>query len=598
MGNVYGRLLKVDLTKESVETVSVDQEVVVNFVGGRGLGTRLIWDLVKPGTDPLSPDNVLMFLTGPITGLIGGGHTCVVFKSPETGTIGRAMTGGHWGAELRFAGYDGLIVQGRAQRPTYIRIKDDEVLMMDARHLWGKGVTETERTIKSELGDGLVRVLSCGPAGENLVRYASLIQESWRAAGRGGPGAVMGSKNLKAVAVRGTKGLCLHDTPTALKLVGDFTQRLLTTWSVHGRYAALRYGTMKDSIVAAQAGILAVKNQREGYWKEVSRTGGVRLERRNVIAHAACHGCPASDLHISLVRTGPYAGTVSQIDFDSSATLGPNCLVKDIDGLMYVNALCDELGLDAESTGYVISWAMECYEKGLLTQEDLDGIKLEWGSVEAMISLILKIVKREGIGDLLAQGLKYAVQRVGKGSDKFAMHAKGMGFGGWHAVVRERGLQYAVGDRGGCHHYGMSIEEQNWRAWADSLTCCTWHQVAVGWDYIKLASAATGLDFGGSREEWDKTAERILILARAYNIREGIQPLKEDVLPERIHTEPLSYGRLKGSVYPKEEFLRDRAQWYQKRGCNEKGVPTPEHLRELGLDFVIPELKRIGAYDL
>jgi aldehyde:ferredoxin oxidoreductase len=557
---------------------------------------KLLWDRTGRGIDPFSHYNPLIFMIGPITGLWGGGQTCVGFKAPETGTIGHALTGGQWGAELRHAGYSGIFLTGKADSPSYVSIRDDDVEIRDAQHLWGKGVTENERALKEEVGDKLSRVVSCGPAGERLIRTSSILQESWRAAARGGPGALMGSKNLKAIVVRGTKGVDLKDPKTCFRLGKEFTGRLAKIGTALGEYGGRRFGTTTATLLCADSGLMTVKNQQEGDWKELDKTGGVRLERRNGIYRASCHGCPVGCLHLALVRSGSYAGTVSQIDFDSSGTLGPNCLVTDIDGLMYLNALCDELGIDSESMGYIISWVMECVEKGILSQNDLGDIDLQWGNVPAMVKLIMKIVKREGIGDLLAEGLGKAVDTVGKGSAGFAMHSKGMGFGGWHAVQPARGLQYAIGDRGGCHHYGTSLDEQNWRAWCDSITSCSYHRMAVGFDYVKLASAATGLNFGESREEWDKTAERILLLSRAYNIREGMKPLRDDILPERTHTEPLTYGKGMGKVYSKTDFEKNRADWYRSRGCDENGVPTREHLKELDLEFAISDLDEAGAF--
>lgn len=595
LGGYAGRLLEVNLTDGSVDKSPLDLDLTKTYIGGRGLTAKLCWDRLKPGTDPLSPYNILLFLIGPITGVFGGGKTCVGFKQPETGTIGHAIVGGQWGPELRFAGYDGIIVSGKADDPVFLFIKDDDVEIREAKHLWGKGTTETEMKIKEELGEAFIRILCCGPAGENLIRSSAIIHSSWRAAARGGGGAVMGSKNLKAVAVRGTKDVEVARPQECFDLIDDFKRRCLAI--DRERYTLRRYGSTLGSLGKCDVGDMAVRNFREGDWAQIYKIGGVRLERRNVVAHASCYACPVGCFHVGVVRTGPYAGTVSQIDFDSSGLLGPNCLVEDIDGLMYLNALCDELGLDSESFGGILAWAMECYEKGILTKERLRGIDLTWGNVPAMIELIIKTTRREGIGNLLAEGFRYAPEKVGGESVKFAMHSKGMGFGGHHPVTPERGLQYAVGDRGGCHHYGNSIDEQNWRAWADSLTCCTWHQIAIGEDYAKLLNAVTGLNLVKGREDWDFVAERLLILARAFNVREGLRPLEDEVLPERVHKEPLTYGKGKGRFYPQEEFEKDRAAWYKTRGCNEKGIPTREHLKELGLSFVIPEFERIGVYE-
>jgi len=582
-----GRLLEVDLTHESISKTNHSEEVARKYLGGRGLGAWLLWEQLKPGTDAMSPEAPLMFLLGPLTGAWSS-HTCVSFKSPETGTMGHAMTGGSWGPELKFAGYDGLIVTGRADKPVYICVKDDNVEIRPAQQMWGEGTTATTILVRKDLGDPLAKVLCCGPAGEKGVVLSSIVQDSWRAAARGGGGAVMGAKNLKAVAVRGTQGAHIADMETFNALADEFRRKLASLQTgVYGGYIRGRYGSMLSTVSKCDANDMAVKNFADITWNQTPNIGGVRLERRNVVGHASCYGCNGGCFHISVVRSGEYAGTVSQIDFDSTGLLGPNCLVSDPDAMMYLNALCDELGLDAESAGTTLSWVMECYEKGLLTSAELGGVELRWGDAPAMIQLIHNLVAREGFGDVLAKGLKHACGIVGKGSGKFAMHCKGMGLGGHHPVTPERGLQYAVGDRGGCHHYGNSVHEQNWRAWADSLTCCTWHFVAIGEDYSKMLSMVTGWDLQRIQEEWDTTAERLLILARAFNIREGMKPLLEDILPDRVHEEAFGGGKTRRS-YPREQFEADRANWYAKRGCDATGIPTSERLRQLGLDFVDP----------
>lgn len=586
-----GRLLEVDLTNGSIRRVGLSSDLIESYIGGRGFASKLLWDGMTKGTKPLAAGNLLMFLTGPITGIQMGGHVCVSFKQPETATIGHAMVGGHWGPELKFAGYDGVVFEGRSDSPVYLYVNDDDVEIRSAGHLWGLGTQQTDMRIREELGDPFVQILCCGPAGENLVSTTGIAYPGGHGASRGGGGAVMGSKMLKAVAVRGTKGMNLERPAECLELVDSFTKRFLAMTGLRYRYR--RFGTIAVAISKSDMCDLPVKNFREGEWADIDKIGGVRLERRNVISHSSCYSCPGGCFHKSVVRTGPYSGTVSTIDLDSSAMIGPNCLVKDLDGLMYLNALCDELGLDAEGIGDTISWAMECYEKKILTKEDLGGIDLTWGNVQAMIELIMDIVNRHGFGDILARGLKEASNIVGKGSEYFAMHCKGMGFGAHHPITPERGVQYAVGDRGGCHHYGTSLDEQNMRAWADSLTFCAWSWEAIGTDYINLLNAATGWDLAD--QDWDTIAERILILSRAFNIREGMNPLRDDVLPQRVHTDAFTYGKGKGKIYPREKFEKDRAEWYRARGCDERGIPTREHLRKLGLDFVVPELEKLGV---
>jgi aldehyde:ferredoxin oxidoreductase len=595
-GGYQGQTLKVDLSNHKIKKEALDMDLARAFIGGRGLGTKILWDQMKAGEDPLSPESLIMFLTGPLTGLAPGGlHTCLVFKSPLTGkTLGHPISGGNWAPELKFAGYDGVIVKGAADQPVYLYIQDEIVEIRNAQHLWGKSPIETETMLKEEIGDPNLRVMCIGPAAENLVRFTGVHHEYCHTAARGGGGCLMGSKKLKAVAVRGTHGIEVAHPQKFLAAREVLEGRLEAMRKARYGYWLSRWGAAINFSTISDASDLDVKNHREGFWEDIDKLSVLEWEERCRVKSRSCFSCPIACLQAGVIREGVYAGHFVTPKFDSTGTYGSGCLITDLYGVVYLNSLAEDLGFDGESMGIVTSFVMDCFEKGILTRSDLGGLDLRWGNVEAVEGLWHKIAKREGIGEVLSLGVKKAAEKIGQGSERFAMQVKGLEMGGYLAQTSPpRGLQYAVGDRGGCHHYGLDIAEQNFRAWVDSLTICSWHRPFVPRDvYLKVLNGATGWDL--QEKDWDVVAERILIMARVYNIREGMRPLEDDILPERAHTEPLTVGPKKGAYYPKEQFLRDRAEWYKERGCDEKGIPTEKHLADLGLKFTVPALKGLS----
>jgi len=599
-----GKILEVDLTNEKVKKTPLNIEDAKKFVGGRGLINKLMWDRFVPGTPAFSPSNIIMIFTGPITGTLAANQTIIRFKSPLTATntgenlIGHAATGSQFGPELKFAGYDGIIIEGKAESPIYLYINDDDVEIRKANHLWGKTTFETEAKIKKET-DNRARVLSIGPAGENLVRYASLQQEWFRSAARCGVGAIFGYKNLKAVAVRGTQGISLANPEKCFELEKKVLKLMANDPSLYFRK---RWGTSLGSISASEYSVGPLKNWRETYWgEEIEKGGGLQWEARCRIKNRSCYGCGYTCMQLGVIRQGPYAGTLDSPDFDSTALFHANCMITDPDGVWVLSSFCDEYGLDTISLGNVLSWTMECYEKGIITKSDLDEIDLTWGNVPAMLNLAEKIVHREGIGDLLAEGIKIASEKVGKGSEKFAMHCKGVEWGiggiGNNRDIREC-WGYAMSDHGGVHKYLSTITDQNRIALYDSLTHCAFHRDIYSiWKIpSQMLNAVTGWNLITTQEEWDKIAWRILMLERAWNIREGLRPDRDDVLPDRVFDEPLTLGPKANSpaaVYSRKEFENDKQQWYKLRGCNEHGIPTKETLKLLDLDFVIPDLEKL-----
>jgi aldehyde:ferredoxin oxidoreductase len=599
MVNGYaGKYLDVNLTDGSVKTLPVDMDLARRMVGGLTYGLYLLWKGTKPGMDPLSSENLLIFSTGPISGLVGTSRGTVVFKSPLTGLIGHAESGGHWSSELKFAGYDGIVLSGKAERPVYLYVKDDHVEIRDANNVWGKPTSQTDQDIIKELNDPFVQVVSIGPAGEHLCGEACIIHSGFHAFARTGGGCVMGSKNLKAVAIRGTKGYpSVADPEKCHELLDSTANYAKSDVMRRALWGMTTFGTQSSQVGSADIGRGIFKNFEEGDNPRVTQIGSPRQMRRNRVWDSSCSFCPIACLHQGVVRSGRFAGTYGQADWDSSANLTQQCMMLDPDGLLYLNAICDDYGIDAEGVGGVMAWTMECYEKGILTKKDLGGLDLKWGNLDAEAKLLWKIIHREGIGNLLADGFKHFLPKVGKGSEKFAMQGKGLGFGGYQPwLVRER---YAVNNIGGHHNFDSPSSYVS-----DSLLYCIFagrlmpEGFKSGIDYYHaLFNAVTGWNF--SAEDFEKFGQMGLTLGRAYNIREGyggtMPPSKADVYPEKAY-HPLTYGKGKDKQYTKDTFLADRAEHYSSLGFDEKGIPTKETLKKRGLEFTIEELERTGTW--
>ncbi len=604
-GGYVGKILDVDLTEKTLRKTPLNMDDAKRFLGARGLMTKFLWDRMKSGTPAFSADNTIMFFTGPLTGLLNGNRTIIRFKSPLTATstglnlMGHASTGGNWGAELKYAGFDGVAVKGASEEPVYLYVKDGEAEIRSAAHLWGRSVFETEVKLKDELGP-FVRVLQIGPAGERLVRYACINQEYFYSASRTGGGAVMGSKRLKAIAVRGTLDIPVHDVEGLTTLEEAVYGKLRSNEAEV--YSRRRWGSTTANISASDSSTGPLKNWREAYWgDEIEKGGPLQWESRCRVKNRGCFGCPTPCNQLGIIREGPWAGTFDIPDYDSTDLLHPNCMITDPNGVYALSSYLDSMGLDSISAGNTLSWTMECYEKGILTKNDLDVVELTWGNVPAMFEMVRKIVRREGIGDLLADGTRIASQKVGKGSDKFAMHCKGVEWGvggaGNNQDQRET-FCYVMSDRGGVHLYGPTIDGQNDFAVADNLTICIRNLRALDVETLGRAlKAATGWNYFTSREEMNRFAQRIIIMERAWNIREGLVPERDDVLPERVFTEPLTLGPKAGTaaaVYDRKKFEEDKQTWYKARGCDTHGIPTKKTLRDLDLAFTIPGLEKVA----
>jgi aldehyde:ferredoxin oxidoreductase len=596
----HGVILEVDLTTGKIEERPVPAEDYERFVGGRGLGMKMLWDRVrKPGVDPLSPENPLLFMPGPFSGfpVPASSRTCVVTKSPQTSpvqspyakasTVSYANMGGFFGPEIRFAGYDGIVVTGKASYPAALVIEDGKVEIREARKFWGKGTDAFDKAFIAELGDRRFRTCYIGPAGENLVPYACIINTAGRAAGRGGTGCVMGSKNLKAIAVKGSKQPDVGDHKKFLALLED-ARRKFNEASSTERWR--KYGTAAGLERLSGEGIMAVKNFREGTFTEVEKIGASAAMKKAWIRHFACFCCPLSCKKSGVTIESPYAGLVHDgPEYETGTMLGANLMVSNLEGMLKAIYVSDDYGLDIIACGNVIGFLMEAYEKKYISSQFLDGIDLAWGNVDSTLKMIDKIAKREGIGDLAAQGVKVIAAKVGRDSAKFAMHVKGHELAAHNVHANPpRGLCYATANRGGCHLNGGDVMQQNSSALLDSTGLCRFATGGYGRDLSlisDLLSAITGVEWTPDR--LTQAGERIFNLEKMFNYREGFRR-QDDRLPDRFFEEPLTIGKKKGAVLKRDEFKHMLDQYYQQRGWDlETTCPGTAKLKELGLDFTV-----------
>lgn len=622
-----GKYLRVDLTQGKVIEKETEKWRARLYLGGNGFGTKILWDEVPARIDPFSPENKLIFSTGPLTGTLwpSSGRFEVIGKSPLTGIYGDCNSGGHWAPELKYAGYDMVVFEGRAKKPVYLWIEDGQAELRDAAHLWGKTTWETEKIIRRDHGDERIKIASIGPAGENKVRFACVIT-SGRAAARTGQGAVMGSKNVKCVAVRGTK-----DVTVANDEFYDYAylmhQKVLANEFTPGES---RYGTPLLVTLMSEIGRFPTKNFQRGDFPYAAEISGEVLEEKFLVKRLGCFGCPISCGRAVAVKEGPFKGTYTEgIEYESLNALGARTWNRYMPSIIKADLLCDEYGLDTISTGSVIAFAMECYERGIITKEDTGGIELEWGDYEVELQLIEKIARREGIGDILAGGVRIAAQKFGKGADYYAIHVKGLETSAQDPRAQQSmGLAHITSTRGADHLKGFpTIDETGYvkeaierygeqylpeivdglamkykamvvkdgeelGAIADSAITCKftthfppcyyWPELARG------LSLATGMPLDVA--ELKKIGERIYNLQRCFCVREGISR-KDDTQPKRLLTEK-GTGRAKGHVVYQEPMLEE---YYElRRWDKETGWPTRAKLEDLDLKDVADELEKIG----
>jgi len=621
MFGYMGKILRVNLSKSKITEEFPDENTLKMFLGGSGLATKYLFDEVKKGTDPLGPENKLIFMTGPLTGTPSPstGRYIVVSKSPLTGFWGQANSAGFWGTNFKRSGFDGVIFEGISPKPVYLVTDDGKAELKDAKDLWGKNTSETTKLIKEELGENF-RVACIGIAGENLVRYSAVINDAdrpnWgRAAGRCGMGTVMGSKRLKAIASRGTK---------KIEMANEDVYRE----EAKKRYNWVNEGLLKMSLeVYGTAVLLDLVNQRGGFPTRNWQTGvfpgaddinGTAINEKILTERKPCFACPIACGRLSEIKTGPYASKGEGPEYESLGALGAMCGIDNLEAITLAHFLCNEYGLDVISTGSTIAFAMECYEKGVLTKKDTNGLELKFGDPDVMIKLVHKIAKREGIGNLLAEGTKIVSEKLNKGTERFAMHVKGLELPAYDPrAAKICGLAYASSNRGGCHITSwiegptfiampfLIIEEGNVGdilqeipetakvvkdledafAVFDAVGGCKFMGIVLtAEDWATLISTLTGWNF--TESDFRKTGERIYNLERVFNIREGLTRAY-DTLPKRLLEEPLPEGPAKGQIVNLEPLLN---AYYEYRGWDKDGKPTPEKLRELGLDWLIKEI--------
>ena len=598
--------LHIDLSTGSSSTLAVPDTLKHNFIGGKGFGAKLLADGLSPGTDPLGPENMLMFMTGPLTGTSAPAmRGCVVTKSPLTHLFLDSYFGGSFAPEIKYAGYDGIIITGRADKPVYIWIDDDKVEIRDAGHLWGLDILETNRRIKTELHDDSVKIANIGPAGENRVLFALITCEFNRQAGRGGAGAVMGYKNLKAVAVRGTRLVNVHDlhrfTRACEKALGELAGSPdIQTLTQGGTAASVEF--------ASETGLLPCRNYQFGTFDKASALGDHGQQKHLWLGTNACMGCPIGCAKIGAVRTGKYKGMVTDIvEYESAALVGSNLGISDIRAVAHLVKLCDLLGLDTMSSGSLISFAMEACEKGLVSAPP--GIDLNFGNVAAAEHLIRAMAfQKPGLGALLAKGVRAAARDIGGSASDLAMHTKGLETPAWGPRgVSGMGMAYMTGDRGGCHQRGFPVPYelageweghkidplssegkaemvaalQNYSAGTDTLVKCDFGSFGISaGTYADLLSAATGRN--QNQDIFNQTGERIWNLTRQFNLDQGMAPAS-DTLPRRFVQEPLPDGPAKGHTISENDMAKMRQAYYTVRGWDSTGKPTARTLKRLGI---------------
>lgn len=611
-----GKILYTDLTKKEVAKRELDEAFAGNYVGGNGFGARFLYDNVPPGTDPLGHKNCLIFAPGAFCGapVPEASKSGFYAKSPLTGAFGEAMLGSGIGAELKFAGYDALVIRGKAENWSYLWVDDGEVSIRDASHLVGLTTGETLRRVRKDLGDRNLMVACIGPAGENLVKIAN-IESDFRQAGRTGLGAVMGSKRLKAIAVRGTQDLKLSDPKLMHKLLDEWYGVI----STHPHAIAdIRYGTGEFIGTLNEVhGVFPTRNWQDSAFEGYRTIAPQHWVPKYSAKTKACYGCIKPCGKVFVIKDGPYAGTVVDgPEFETQYSLGSNVGNFDPEVLAKANQLCDELGLDTISVGVTISWAMECYERGLITNKDTGGLKLNFGDAEAILKLLELIARREGIGDLLAEGVRGAAGRLGKGSEVFAMHVKGLEPPAYDVRgLKGVGLAFAVSTRGACHLRACAYAPELSGGWwkfkkVDRLSTKGKKYVKTIEDVMSLYDTAgickfsrhfyfieelpdffkavQGFNF--KSKDLLMLGERVYNLERAFNVREGLTR-KDDILPPRVMEEPICNGPSQGNLITRGELDEMLDDYYAARGWDKDGVPTRAKLEELGLKDMADDLK-------
>ena len=601
----HRQILRVNLTEGSCKIEPLNMQWANDYLGQRGLGSKYLLEEMDPAVDALSAENKLIFATGPVTGTMAStsGRYSVITKGALTDAIACSNSGGKFGAELKFAGYDLLIIEGESEKPVYLHIEDDKVELCDASDVWGKTVWETEEILGKKYRDPLMRFASIGQAGENLCRYACVVNDLHRAAGRSGVGTVMGAKKIKTIAVRGTKGVKSPDPAGFFKLVNEVNARM------DDRDGMSRDGTLPMIDVTNNFGALPTRNNRSVRFEGAEKINAEAMHtpnengHTNIVTNGACFGCTIGcgrickidPQHFSVKDKPQYHGASGGLEYETAYALGAAVGVDDIDAATYVGFLCNEFGMDPISLGGSIAAAMELFDIGAITEKDTGGIKLEFGSAEAMCAIAELTTRNEGFGADIAMGSRRLCAKYGH--PDLSMSVKGQEFAAYDGRgMQGMGLAYATSNRGACHlradPYGHDFEttevagkakvvrdSQNEVAFIDSSGLCLFPG-GCGWtinDYLELVNASCETSW--TLDDVQTTGERIWNMERLFNNRAGLSK-KDDTLPKRILEEPADVGTAKGLVCKLDEML---PEYYQLRGWNEEGEPSPETLQRLGL---------------
>lgn len=601
VGGYNGRILRINLTTENSKTEAVPRKWVQRYMGGRGIAARIYYEELSPKVDPLSPENKLIFFTGPLTGTVvpsTGKYECVT-KSPLTGRYLCSNASGFFAPELKKAGYDGLIVEGKAKKPVYIWINDEDVEFRSAKHLSFKTTSETQTTVKEETNPGS-RVMCIGPAGERLVRFAC-IQSDHRSFGRGGAGAVMGSKGLKAIAVKGAGTVNVYDPEGLRKKVRELLPNIAAAAREYRKHGTLYIIDLGD-----EKGVMPTRNFQGTVYNYASEKIGVKVMEKYLVSHTACYNCPIACGKLLEAKDPPYRGLRADVDYEIAWALGPLCGVFDYSPIIAAIHSVDEYGLDGISTGYAVSYAMELYERGIICKKHLNGLELRYGNHEALMKMIVMIAERKGFGDILAEGALRASRKLGENAEKYVMHVKGLSLTGWEPrAMTGMALAFATSSRGACHNVGgwtgrdeliaEAVDRfavkgkgklvktlQDTRAYIDSLGLCTYMRSPLGFKGdvpdMSLLNLVTGIRFEGTLME---IGERIYNLERLILNREGIGR-GEDDLPSRIKSEAVVVDETGKPRFLKEEDFQGMLdEYYEERGWTSDGQPTLEKLKSL-----------------
>jgi len=630
-----GYYLDIDLTKGKIHKKEMEKDWTRLYLGGSGVAAKILWERTGPDTNPLGPENVLVVGTGPLTGAMfsPSGRMMFATKSPLTGIWAESHVGGFLGAEIKYAGFDFVIFNGRSKKPVYLSLRDGKAELLDASHLWGKETNVTTQIIREDQKDPTLKTGVIGPAGENGVLYGSIIVDFYRAAGRAGLGTVLGSKNVKGIAASGAQGLEVHDMEKYLEANEIEMERIHDPIWTESLASLRKYGTTDLVAIINEIGRLPTKNHWTGFFEDADDIGPEIIAEKYRIAQEACHGCAVGCKYIIRVRDGKYStGPIGGPEYETIMAFGSNCLNSDIESVFHLGKRCDLLGLDTISCGKTISFAMELFEKGIISSKDTDGLDLSWGNAETQAALVEKIAKRDGFGDLLADGVRKAAEKIGGDAWKYAVHVKGLEASGQDPRAHQSiGLTYATNVRGADHLRSIScIEElgypeiaaarygeekadaildimspqykgeliwdmEDLYALVDSGVICKygtmWPPVYYYDTFVNVIPPLTGMSEWGDMKFVRRAAERISHLRRAYNHRLGVTR-KDETLPPRLLKEPMPTGPSKGGL-PDLDIMLD--EYYEYRGCDpETGYPKESKLKELELDFVIEDLKARG----